>query len=219
MHRAAVVENVVGFVADVVLHVAAAAVHAGLEALFEPGEDFFRRHAQDRVENRKPAAVRCADDELLDAVAAGAVDEEVQAGDDRFGAFERESLLAHERLVQHMLQGLGPQQILENDPFLLDGQGRLVPRRFHFLDQPAPDVLVLDVEELDADGSAIGFLERRDDLPQRRGRWFHRPAGREDRIEVRLGNPELPRRQLLVDVGPVAVQIVVQSARSRRRAD
>ena len=109
--------------------------------------------------------MRHPDDHFVRAVVGGAVDQFVEDRDGGLGAFERETLLAHEARVQEMLELFGLEQMVENlDP------GRLLERlvirlRLHAVLQPALLLRVLDVHVLDPDlaavGAAQGFEESR----------------------------------------------------------
>ena len=140
-----VVEDVIGFVTDVVLHVAGPARHPGPEVLLETREDLFRRHVQNGVQNRQSPAVRRPDDKLVDSVPMGAVNQEMQTWNDRLRPLQRKPLLPHERLAQHVLQRLRPQQVLQDDASLARTQNRPVPRGLHLVDEPTSDTLVLNV--------------------------------------------------------------------------
>ena len=80
----------------------------------ELGEQVLRHLAERVDEHVEAAAVRHADDDLLHALAAGALDELVHRGDEALAAFEREALLADVLGVQVALEALGGRQPVED---------------------------------------------------------------------------------------------------------
>lgn len=76
-------------------------------AVFEFREDFLVRLAENVREDIEPAPVGHADDDLADAAVAGLLDDGVEHGDQRFGPFQREALLADVTGVQKSLEDLG----------------------------------------------------------------------------------------------------------------
>ena len=90
----------------------------------------------------------------------GAVEKVMQGGDDGLGPLEREALLADEGPLQEALELLGLDEVLEDDPPPPGVEGRVAYAGSSIRrDEPFAHVLVLDVEELDADIAAIDAAE------------------------------------------------------------
>ena len=96
--------------AEVILHVARTLRAGGIDVAFEFGENLRERLADDVGQYVQPAAMRHADDDFVDVVRGGALEQFVENGDRRFAAFEREPLLADESRVQKMLELFGLDQ-------------------------------------------------------------------------------------------------------------
>ena len=103
----------------------------------ELGEQVLRHLAERVDEHVEAAAVRHADDDLLHALAAGALDELVHRGDEALAAFEREALLADVLGVQVALEALGGGQPLEDVELLVGAERRLGADRLEPLLPPA----------------------------------------------------------------------------------
>ena len=156
----------VGRVAHVVLDVAGRQVLRLLA--FELVEEHRRRLAQRIDEHVETAAVGHADDDLIDAESAADADQFVHRHDQRFAAFEREALLADVAGVQVALERLGGRQAFEQTLLLVGAVAALAADRFEAILQPAFLGDLVHVHVLDADRAAVGFLQRVEDLAERR---------------------------------------------------
>ena len=76
----------------------------GIDLAFELGEDLLDVLADDVGQDVEAAAVGHADDDLVDVVGGGALQNLFQDGERGFAAFEREALLADEARVQEVLE-------------------------------------------------------------------------------------------------------------------
>ena len=72
-------------------------------------------------EHREPAAVRHADDDLLDAERAAALDDLLHRRDQRLAAVEAEALGAGVLDLQELLEALGLDELVEDRPAALRG--------------------------------------------------------------------------------------------------
>ena len=108
-HGLAVAEHpeVLALGAQVVLHVAGAVRLAGVEVALELAEDLADRLADDVGQHVEPAAVRHADDDLVELVLGGLVQHGVQQRDDGLAALQREPLLPDVLGLQERLERLG----------------------------------------------------------------------------------------------------------------
>ena len=163
--------------------------------------------------------MRHADDDLLHALAAGALDELVHRGDEALAALEREALLADVLGVQVALEPLGRGQPLEDVDLLLGAVGRLGADRLEPLLPPALLGRLGAVHVLGADRAAVGLAQRLHDLAQR-----HLLVGREVGVRraehhVHVGFGEVVERRLeLGDLRPLLAlqRIEVGPARAER---
>ena len=143
--------------AHVIFHIAAAQ-NAPRVNILKAGKDLFGRAPGDVHNHVQAAAVAHAHDQIYRAALAGSVENLVHHGDESGDALERKSFVAKITLLQHLLEEIGANQLVEN-VLLIDRS----LRAFHALLNPAPPLGVGNVHELGADGSAIdppGFLER-----------------------------------------------------------
>ena len=162
----------------VVLHVARGQVFR--RGVVELGEQVLGHLAQSVDEHVQAAAVGHADDDFLHALDAGALHQLVHRDDEALAAFEREALLADELRVQVALEAFGRGQAVEDVLLFLGVVGGLAADRLDPLLPPALLTGVGDVHELGADGAAVGFAQRLQDLAQR-----HVLVGREIRVRRR----------------------------------
>ena len=163
----------------------------------ELAEDQPVRLVQDVRQDVEPAPVGHAHDDLLHPQPAGSLDDPVQQRDEHLAAFQREPLLAHEVLVQERLEQLGFVELVDDPALLLDVEAGVVPDRLHPLEEPAADLQVADVHELDADRPAVCLAEDAEDLAQGAVVLLAELAV-EVAVEVRVGEPEVGQLQLLV---------------------
>ncbi len=137
-------------VTEVVLHVAGADESLRL-LVVERSEDLAHVLAHHVDEHVEAPAVGHADDELLDAVLPGRLDEQIDHRDHALGSFERETLGADVVLVNELLEDLRLGQLREDANELGAVERSVVTRRFHLLLEPLARLRVFDVRELDAD--------------------------------------------------------------------
>ncbi len=133
-------------------------------ASLELVEDVLGRLAQDVGEHVEPAAMGHADHDLLDPLAAGALDEIVQQRDQGLAPLQGEALLAHVPGMQVFLDAFGGGEHGQQPPPI--GGGELGPRPEAldtFLD-PALLLGVGDMHVLRTHGSAIGLPHQGDDV-------------------------------------------------------
>src|SRR5690242_17391195 len=141
-----VVEGAVTRGAEMVFDVARALDVLGIGGIaLELGEDRGEGLAEEIGEHVEPAAMWHADDQLLHAELAAALDDLLERRDQRLAAFEAEALGAGVAAVQEALEGLGGGKPLEDRPLALDREIRLVARRLDALLDPAPLDRILDV--------------------------------------------------------------------------
>src|ERR1700742_3907715 len=115
-------------------------------------------------EHVEAAAVRHAEDDLLHAEVAAALDDLLQRRDQRLGPVEAEALGAGELDVAEFLEAFGLDQLVEDRALALAGEGDLLVGAFDALLNPLLLVGIRDVHELDAHRLAVGALQDRDDL-------------------------------------------------------
>ena len=113
----------VAAVAQVILHVAAAAVQLRVDVL-ELAEDLARALAHDVGQHVEPAAMGHAQHDLVDALLAGLLDRQVQQRDQALGPFQRKALRADELLLDELLEDHGVGQPREDAQLLVAGERR-----------------------------------------------------------------------------------------------
>ena len=145
---------------------------------------------EDVREGVQAAPVGHADDELLGAELRAALHDGVQRGQQALTALHAEALLAHELLLEELLEDGGLVELLENLLLLRLAQDGPVGQLDVVL-EPLPALRLADVHVLDADGVAVSRLEVGDDVPQGRGADADFAARLEDSVEVRLLQPEV----------------------------
>ena len=97
-------------------------------AALELVEDGAVRFAHDLREHVQPAAMGHADDDLLDAQRAAALDDLLERRNHRFAAVEAEALGAGEFQVAEFLEALGLDQLVEDGALAFAGEGDLLVR-------------------------------------------------------------------------------------------
>jgi hypothetical protein len=154
------VELAVGRGAEVVLHVARALdLVGGPGAALELVEDRPVRLAEHLGEDVQPAAMRHAEDDLAHPERAAALDDLLERRDDRLAAVETEALGAGVFRVEEALEALGLDELVEDRPPALAGEGDLLLRSFDALLQPGLLARLGDVHELDAERRAVGAAQ------------------------------------------------------------
>ena len=117
----------------------------------------------------EPAAVRHAEHHLLQAQLAATLQDLLQPGDHRLGPFQAEALGARVLLIEELLEGLGRRQTLQDRALARHREGRAVQGLvLDALLDPTLLIRILDVHELDADGSAVDDAADLDDFMQGR---------------------------------------------------
>ena len=188
----------------------------------ELGEQVLRHLAEGVDEHVETAAVGHADDDLLHALVAGALDELVHRGDEALAAFEREALLADVLGVQVALEAFGGRQPVEDVELLLGAEVRLRADRLEALLPPALLGRLGDVHVLGADRAAVGFAQRLHDLAQGhvlggrevgvRGAEHHVHVGLGEVVERRLelGNLRALGALQRIEVGPARAERAIR---------
>jgi len=100
-----------------------------------------------------------AENDFLDTHLATALENLLHGGDQAFTAIEAETLDAREFSVEELLKAFRLDQAVEDRLFALFGEVGLVVDAFDAFLDPGFLVRVLDVHELDADGTAVGLLK------------------------------------------------------------
>src|SRR3546814_8222220 len=100
--------------------------------------------------------MRHADDHVLEAELAAALQDLLEGRDHRLAAVEAEALGAGVLLVEELLEDLGGGQPLQDGPLAVDREIGLVADGLDALLYPGLLGRVLDVHELDADRPAVG---------------------------------------------------------------
>ena len=112
--------------------------------------------------------MRHAEHDLLHAERAAALDDLLERRDHRLAAVEAEALGAGELDVAEFLEAFRLDQLVEDRALALAREADLLVGPFDALLHPALLGAVGNVQELDAERLAIGALQDRDDLAQRR---------------------------------------------------
>ena len=175
--------------AHVIFHVAAAQNAARIHVL-KPRKNFLRRALGHLHNNVQPAAVAHAHHQFHRALLPGRVQNFIHQRDHGGHAFERETLAAQIALLQHLLEQISPDQLVEHA--LLVHRGL---RPFHALLYPAPPLGVGNVHEFRAHGSAVdaaGFIGQFAFDPQ---------AG------MRHGRQKSERVEIGLQISPVAKRV------------
>src|SRR5437667_228384 len=183
--------GVVARVAEVVLDVAVSGRLAREQRALEFRQDHLVRLADHVGEDVQAAAVRHAEDHLLDAERPSLLDQRVEHRDQRLAAFEREALGGRVAHLQELLEHLGLEKVLEHADAILGRELGAVLGRLHALLEPLALLLVRDVEVLDAERPAIGPPAAFDQLPEWRATETLEPAAFDHPLHVVRGETEL----------------------------
>ena len=209
----------VGAEALVILHVTGGQIFR--RGVVELGEQILGHLAQGIDQHVQAATVGHADDDLLHALLASALDHLVHRGDEALAAFEREALLADVLGVQETLETLGRGQALQDLLLLLDTEAGLGADGLQLLLPPALLRLVGDVHELGAEGAAVGLAQRLQDFPQGHVLGLREigVGGREGDVHVGLGQVVERRLEFgdlgalgaleRIEVGPACTDVAV----------
>ncbi len=164
------VELAVGRGAEVILHVARAAHLLGLRgAALKLGEQRGVAFVHDVHERVETPTVRHADHDLLDAELAAALQDLLDARDQRFAAVEAEALGADELDAEIFLQTLGLDHALHDHAPAFEREVGAVLDVLDALLDPRLLIGIGDVHVFHADLAAVGLAQAVHDLAQGRG--------------------------------------------------
>src|SRR5215471_2565942 len=116
--------------------------------------------------NAEPAAMGHAERDVLHTQGAAAFDDLLERRNHRFPAVESKPLGAGEFEVAELLEPLGLDQLVEDRPLALAGEGDLLIGAFDACLNPALLLGIGNVHELDAERLTIGAPDNGQDLPQ-----------------------------------------------------
>ncbi len=151
--------------AEMVLHVAGAFDFVRQErTALEFVEQRAVRFGHHLTEHVEPAAMRHAQDDLLHAERAAALDDLLERGNHRFAAVETEALGARVLDVDELLEAFRLDQLLQDRALAFVGEGDLLVRTFDALLDPGLLGRIGNVHEFVADGRAIGAAQDRQHL-------------------------------------------------------
>ncbi len=209
--HAVAVELTVRRGAQVVLHVARALDVGGERG---PALELVQDHAiglaHHRGQHVQAAPVRHADDDLVHAQRAAALDDLLQRRDHGFRAVQAEALGAGEALVQEALEAFALDQLLEDGDLAFRGEDDLLVLALDALLQPRLLLRVGDVHELHAEIAAVGATQDRQDLADARALEAQHIVEEDRAIVVRLGEAVGRGLQLgVLDLGLDAQRIQV----------
>ncbi len=209
--------------AEMVFHVAGALDLVGLVAaaleLVEDRAVGFLHHVG---EHREPAAVRHADDDVLDAERAAALDDLLHRRDQRLAAVEAEALGAGVFHLEELLVALRLDQLVEDRPPAALGEVDLLAVALDALLEPGRLLGVGDVHVLQREGAAIGAFDQGDDLADRGGLQAEHVVDEDRPVHVGLGEAVGPGIELGMRLGlgePQRVEIGDQMAADAVGAD
>ena len=215
----------------VVLHVAGAArgggrVHRECALALELGQDRLVRPLDRMRQHVQAPAVGHAHHHLAGPVLRGQLDRLVEHRHQRVETFDRELLLAQERLVQIALERLHLGQARQQAAPVLAVERLAVGAGLHGLPQPDPLLVVGDVLQLVGDRARVGVAQAREGVGEgvarhrhaehRRRDAAHQFVGEADRGRVERGIAERGRAQRVEPGGQVAVHAVRLDHRRRR---
>ena len=163
------VELAVRRCAHVIFHIARSTGILGVCRVAQKlGDDRAERLAEDIMQDVQTAAMRHADHNLADAELRAALQDLLQRRDHRLAAIDSEPLGAGIFLVKVLFELLGIHKALIDRLLAPLGEVGAVADGLDTLLNPRLLRRVLHMHELDADGAAIGFAERLDNLAQGR---------------------------------------------------
>ena len=178
----------VGRISLVILDVAGALEPLQVVLTFELAEEIRGRLAEHVDQHVEPATVRHADHDVLDGVAAAALDQVVEERNQAIPSLEREPLLRRVLGREIALQAFRHRQ-LPQDVAVRVRRGVLShPARLEPVVQPEALGRIRHMRELGADRAAVDVPELREDVAQRKPRLDRvvAAAGVELEIEVRF---------------------------------
>ena len=193
--------------AHVIFHVAATQNAARINIL-KPCEDFLRRAPGHLHNNVQAATMAHAHHQFHRTLLPGRIQNFIHQRDHGGHAFEREPLAAQVALLQHLLEQISPDQLVEHAPLVHSGLGP-----FHAFLDPATPLRVGNMHELRAHGAAIDparFIREFAFDPQA---GMGNGRQKSQRIEIGFQVPVMTKR--LEHALPFAIR-GVQHARSRQ---
>ena len=107
-----------------------------------------------------------ADDDFVDVVGGGALQDLLHDGEGGLGAFQGEALLADEAGMEEVLELFGGEEVAEDAQAGFAVEGPVVLAGLHALLQPALLLGHLDVHVLAADFAAVGVAQGLEDFAQ-----------------------------------------------------
>ena len=185
----------VGGEAHVVLDVPSLVAHVG-DAALEFVKESLGWLAQEVDEDIESAAMGHANDDLLDTLAPGALDQLIHQGDHGLATFQRKAFLANIAGVEITFQTLRRRQQGQQPAAILGLQFRLSPVAFQPLLNPAFFLNAGDVHVLRAHGPAVNLPQEGDNIAQAHAVGGVEGAGMENLIQIRL--PQLIKSRVQV---------------------
>ena len=191
-------------------------------AALEFVEDHAVRLAHHLAQHVEAAAMGHADRDLLDPQRAAALDDLLERRNHRFGAVEAEAFGAGIFHVEELLEALRLDELVENRPLALLGEGHLLVRPLDPLLHPGLFRGIGDVHELEAERAAIGAAQDRQHFRNRRRFQPQHVVDENLAPVVGLGEAVAGRVQLfviLLRLQPERIEIGVQMAAHAEGAD
>ena len=148
----------------VVLDVARTAQLREVVLTLEFAEQVLGRFAEQIHQHVEAAAMRHADDGLLDPLLAALLHQIVEQGNQTVAALQREALLTHVLGMQVALQTFRGGQLPQNVLLLIDAEAALHARHLEIILQPQTLLGIRYVRELRADGVGVDELQVRENI-------------------------------------------------------
>src|SRR5262249_51674989 len=142
--------------------------------------------------------MRHADADVLDPERAAALDDLLERRDHGLGAVEPEALGAGELEIAELLEAFGFDELVEDRPLALAGEGDLLVRPLDAFLHPALLRRIGNVHELDAQRLAVGALDDRENLAQRAEFETEHAVEKNLAIEVGIGEAVRARIEVLL---------------------
>ena len=166
--------------------------------------------AQEIDEDIEPAAMGHANDDLLDTLAPGALDQLIHQGNHGLAAFQRKALLANITGVKIALQTFRRRQQGQEPAAILGLQFGLGPVAFQPLLDPAFFLNARDMHVLGAHGPAVNLPQEGNNIAQAHAVGGVEGAGVEHLIQIRLpqlikGRVQIRDRGLLPQMDGVQI--------------
>src|SRR5690606_35360901 len=150
----------------VVLDVARALQMVRVVVSLELGDDLLRRFADHVHQNVQAAAMRNADDNLLNAGLASLLNEIVQHRNEAIAAFQREALLGRVLRREVQLEPFRSRQMPQDGLALLGGETMAQTALEETALQPEPLGRVRHMGKFGTDGAAPDLAQQRDEVAQ-----------------------------------------------------